>query len=115
MLGVLCGLSQRTLRLKAFDASELISLAIAIIRRFVIIVDDALYPVFKLNHVKVDQEPDVKIQQSQVRQQLGLVYGRVSLHLISTTTLPSMTKSARKPHSNFTVSYTSGTAFCRCT
>jgi hypothetical protein len=79
-----------------------------------IIVDHPLDPVPERDEMK-DQEPDVKIEQSGVRQPLRLI-SRMEplLHLISTTILPPTTRSARKPHSDFTVSYTGGIGFCHC-
>jgi hypothetical protein len=58
-----------------FHACEPASLPIFIVGWFLIVVDHALDPVFELEHVKIDQEADFDIQQSEVRQELRLVHG----------------------------------------
>src|ERR1700730_8012647 len=99
LFSVSSAISQRPLRLKALS------------RRLTIIVHHPFDALPKENHVEIDQQANWNIEQPEVRQKLSLI----NRHLSSTTTLSSTTRSARKPQSNFTDSYTSGTAFCRST
>jgi hypothetical protein len=70
---------------------------------FMIVVDHTLDSVFELEDVKVDQEADSEIQQSEMRQPLCLVHWVEYIFTFDlTTTTPSTIRSARKPHSKFT-------------